>query len=1546
MESRSFKSRFICGMVSGVMALTGAVSILPVLTSEQNAIVASAIGGGSGGGNGGKGGIPGSLSSGEFANVSGTPLGVRIYLAPRKLLYGDTYKVQGRVFYTGNLTAGAIKANLHSQVRNAYYAVSKTSYNNTVSALWSVRGKLNRDNNNKYYQGAGVNYQLKDYYAINKDMYKVTNKDTFDFSAVLPSNVAKTCPRWGTHGSLGSNFEAKCEKVADWANNVFRNDANVDYFLQKYTELLGEDAEGLPKNVDEFTRDFKWVIVVEPVYCMTMGGTYLAISNQDLINANKTHIYWSSSLAAPGYIGNTGATAAALSRNFYSKYKNQLGKEFSASGKDDLAGFGVYWGRTAFPLTMSSDAKAATHITYYSTDGTPTYDEVHNSTGWSGDLKVRRSSVVADNASVKPAVSTTKKDSLNIAITNKGASKDDTYKVLKTGYDEKNAVQNVKFISFGDTLRTGLAKSGKARKASELDNNITSTYSHEEVSYRLLTGHAPLGTVSEAYINASSDGTLSFGKSDTSGYANLVGDIWSSTKDSNYYLRKANAAEVALPAWKGTKNLNALKSFTNVSSVSSSNYPNFTMKITKTGLSGGSASNIVLGNKYNYVLNNSNLSADKTGTNSSGLMNANADKISREVTGSKKSATVSYLLKEKNSSGKLASKEYDVKGIMSSSDANNIIANTTMLALENSEIKRASNQSLDLSTKGTQKIGLSVAVLARKHPVSSTVKGVVIDENGTSHNMTVNNDKSGKASVKYDMTATGSFNVSGSKAWANGDNGVTYMFALPKSYTSKSYKGLDDLAEKVSKIANDNNGTLNTVNAYNQLHKLFMNVSGASNGYQTGSSNGAVFDMLDSSKDKFSFTVGSIGGSNSGEGKIEGYDILIYRDERVGKPQHFDVELPEYYLNYNYPTLFGTQNGVVAKISSALGNGSATISYTDNKSYSGDLISKNKSQNYLLFNPMKTSGGSYVAGALFDLEQTNPKQFAKAKNVGATHSMNLTREFFGETKTISKLSMRNKGLLGGYADNSISNAYVKNVLKSGTGVKPTASTQGTSGKSIYLSKTGNDSFFWAAKTSITTGDNAFLSPWTTGERANKAGYTVTEKAKSYTPNDRGISENDKKGTTSVSKGDKTYGISTIKGFDTATKFYPEVTMVAHVPMTGSVSDVSNGKQKAMYVLPLYVMGDKVRQVKTSAMYTMTLVNGDNENNYKGTFAGTFATGSIENGLDKIKVDGSYLPVTYSGTEVNVATNFDKTGLVFNGFVLDLMDKDIDKEMWSGSKKTSAADVLGDVDLKTEWGNTSATVTKGFDDFVSNITDSLYAGIYLKTSDTKTGKRVNGTYCFGKQKKSIVKKNSGSTKIVSYNIKVKDGDIVKDTTYTELIKAIATAYGVGTEDAERLFNNSGMVQSLVKAVETRYNKDNGSAVMDADVRATTSIKYNIYKKGTKWYDEEVNYFVIRQYTTDTYELNDISVGSKLAYDASPSGKDSGIIDAGYRGDWYYMLGIESDKVDGLDSVSFDGKDVKTLERAADKANTPIILDGVRLKGASFILGDETTNSMKN
>lgn len=1542
MENRSFKSRFICGMVSGVMALTGAVSLLPVLTSEQNAIVASALSGGSGGGNGGKGGTPGSLSSGEFANVGGTPLGVRIYLAPRKLLYGDTYEVQGRVCYTGNLTSKAIKSNLYSQVSNAYYAVSKASYNNGVSALWSVRGKLNRDNNSNYYRNAGVNYQLKDYYSIDRDMYKVTNNDTFDFSAVLPSKVAKTCPRWGTHGSLGSNFEAKCEDVASWANGVFWNNANLDYFLKKYTKLLGKDAAELPQTADEFNRDTKWVIVVEPVYCVTMGSTYLAISNQDLLNANKTHIHWCSSCAASGYIGNTGATAAALSRKFYSKYTNYQHKEFSASGKDELAGFGVYWGANS--LTLGSDAKAATHITYYTKSDNPTYDEVHNTTNWSGYLEVKRSSVVADNESVKSAVETTEMNGFNMAITSKGASKDNTYKVLKTGYNTDNAAQSVKFFSFGATLRTDLAKSGSAKKASDLDKNISSKYSHKDVSYRLLTGHAPIGSNAD-YIYAKSDGTLSFGKNNKDGCTSLAGFIWDNTNDSNYYLKKANAAEVALPAWKGTKNIGALKSFTNAESVSTKNYSNFTMKIKKTGLSGGSANNIVLGNKYNYVLNNSDLTDDKTGTNSSGLMSANANLISNKVTGSTKSATVSYLLKEKDpSNGNFSSKEYDAKGITSTSDTNNIIANTTMLALENSSIKRTSSMSLDLSTNGNQKIGLSVAVLARKHPVTSTVKGIVVDENGTSHDMTINN-KVGKASVTYDMTDTGSFNVMGFLA---DSAGVTYMFALPKSYTSSNYNGLDDLAERVSKIANDNNGALNTVNAYNQLNSLFMSVSGAGYGHQVGSSNGAVFDMLDSSKSKFTFTVGAIGGStsNNGEGIIDGYDILIYRDNRAGKPQHFDVELPEYYLNYNYPTLFGNQNGRVAKLSSALSNSSATISYTDNKSYSGDLISKNKSQNYLLFNPMKTGSGAYVAGALFDLEQTNPKQFATAKNVGATHSMNLTREFFGETKTVSKLSTRNKGLLGGYADNNIANAYVKNVLKSSTGVKPTATSQGTSGKSIYLPKTGNDSFFWSAKTSVTTGDNAFLSPWTTGERADKAGYTVTEKAKSYTANDMGTSENDKKGTTSVSKGDKTYGISTIKGFDTVTKFYPEVTMVAHVPMMGNVSDVSNGKQKAMYVLPLYVMGDKVRQVKTSAMYTMTLVNGDSENNYKGTFAGTFATGSIKNGLDKIKVDGSYLPVTYSGTEVNVATNLDKAGLVFNGFVLDLMDKDIDTEMWSGSKKTSAADVLGDVDLKKEWGNTSATATNGFDDFVSSITDNLYAGIYLKTSDTKTGNRVNGTYCFGTETKNIVKKPSGSNKIVSYNIKVKNGDIVKDTTYTELITAIAAAYGVGTEDAERLFNNSGMVQSLVKAIETRYSNDNGSAVLDSDVNATTSNNYNIYKNGTKWYDEEVNYFVVRQYTTNTYELNDISVGSKLAYDASPSGKDSGIIDAGYRGDWYYMLGIASGKVNGLDTVSFDGKDVKTLERAADKANTPIILDGVRLKGASFILGDETTNSMKN
>lgn len=1545
MENRSFKSRFICGMVSGVMALTGAVSMLPVLTSEQSAVTVFADNGGGAGGSQGDGSGAGSNTptKGEFTNVGGSPLGVRIYLAPRDLVLQD----KSGNLVTGNLTQNAIKGNLHTYARYAYYALAMPSGSTVTSIITPSQGEFAKSSSNANYNDA--NYRVYKHQTAVKGMWSV-NTDKHDFSAVFSNYSGSTSfKKWGSNANNGYGYEADGTKVAAWANNVLKTDEGLDSFLKGYTSRLNKKLgkkKAFPTSAAEFNRDLKWVVVVEPVYLMQSctngkkGNTWLALSNQDLRMAEllrNEYVPYPSS----GYVGRDASKGIARTSNVYAEYKNFLKQQYSAAS--NLKGFGVYWGKSF--LMLGSDAKAATHITYYTKSDNPTYDEVHNTTDWSGYLEVKRSSVVADNESVKSAVETTKMNGFNMAITNKGASKDNTYKVLKTGYNTDNAAQNVKFFSFGAKLRTDLAKSGSAKKASDLDKNITSKYSHKDVSYRLLAGHAPIGSNAD-YIYAKSDGTLSFGKKDTGGCTSLAGYIWSNTNDSNYYLKKANAAEVALPAWKGTSNIDALKSFTNVPSVSTKDCSNFTMKIKKTGLSGGSANNIVLGNKYNYVLNNSDLTDDKTGTNSSGLMSANANKISKEVTGSNKSATVSYLLKEKDpSNGNFSSKEYDAKGITSTSDTNNIIANTTMLALENSSIKRTSSMSLDLSTNGNQKIGLSVAVLARKHPVTSTVKGIVVDENGTSHDMTINN-KVGKASVTYDMTDTGSFSVT--DTYKSKDNGVTYMFALPKSYTSSNYNGLDDLAERVSKIANDNNGALNTVNAYNQLNSLFMSVSGAGYGYQAGSSNGAVFDMLDSSKSKFTFTVGAIGGSasNNGEGIIDGYDILIYRDNRAGKPQHFDVELPEYYLNYNYPTLFGNQNGRVAKLSSALSNGSATISYADNKSYSGDLISKNKSQNYLLFNPMKTNSGAYVAGALFDLEQTNPKQFATAKNVGATHSMNLTREFFGETKTVSKLSARNKGLLGGYADNNIANAYVKNVLKSGTGVKPTATSQSTSGKSIYLPKTGNDSFFWSAKTSVTTGDNAFLSPWTTGERADKAGYTVTEKAKSYTANDRGTSENDKKGTTSVSKGDKTYGISTIKGFDTVTKFYPEVTMVAHVPMMGNVSDVSNGKQKAMYVLPLYVMGDKVRQVKTSAMYTMTLVNGDSENNYKGTFAGTFATGSIKNGLDKIKVDGSYLPVTYSGTEVNVATNLDKAGLVFNGFVLDLMDKDIDTEMWSGSKKTSAADVLGDVDLKKEWGNTSATVTKGFDDFVSSITDNLYAGIYLKTSDTKTGNRVNGTYCFGTETKNIVKKPSGSNKIVSYNIKVKNGDIVKDTTYTELIKAIASAYGVGTEDAERLFNNSGMVQSLVKAIETRYSNDNGSAVLDSDVNATTSNNYNIYKKGTKWYDEEVNYFVVRQYTTNTYELNDISVGSKLAYDASPSGKDSGIIDAGYRGDWYYMLGIASGKVNGLDTVSFDGKDVKTLERAADKANTPIILDGVRLKGASFILGDETTNSMKN
>lgn len=233
---------------------------------------------------------------------------------------------------------------------------------------------------------------------------------------------------------------------------------------------------------------------------------------------------------------------------------------------------------------------------------------------------------------------------------------------------------------------------------------------------------------------------------------------------------------------------------------------------------------------------------------------------------------------------------------------------------------------------------------------------------------------------------------------------------------------------------------------------------------------------------------------------------------------------------------------------------------------------------------------------------------------------------------------------------------------------------------------------------------------------------------------------------------------------------------------------------------------------------------------------------------------------------------------------------------------------------------------------------------------KNNRAVNTYFYPINNKGKAVKTPSANSSVVSYNIRVQSGVVVDDAAYKELIKAIATAYNVDEAAAKQLFANSGMVESIAKAMETRKSSANTSAVqtIPSALHDSKGNTVNIYNN-EKWYDEEANYFVVRQYTSNEYKLQDVSVSSKLEYGAAPESNGDGTIDQAYKNTWYYSLGLDTSKMtsEGFASNPFYNKQtLDNLNKADGQSTSPILIKGMKLQGASFLAGDETTNSMKN
>jgi hypothetical protein len=608
----------------------------------------------------------------------------------------------------------------------------------------------------------------------------------------------------------------------------------------------------------------------------------------------------------------------------------------------------------------------------------------------------------------------------------------------------------------------------------------------------------------------------------------------------------------------------------------------------------------------------------------------------------------------------------------------------------------------------------------------------------------------------------------------------------------------------------------------------------------------------------------------------------------------------------------------------------------------------------------------------FDLEATNPKSFSSLNNgvVTLNHAVNFTRKAFNDTFTASAFNPNNTG---------VSEDYIKNVL--GLTIDNTVATVDSDipAGTIGLKSSGTDKFVWTldkAYTCIdsyivgnshTWGDREWdeltaeeqekytrtitysVSPIQTGEDYTNVGYIAKDKVYRYKTNNRDVGSivggvNSDASTWAERGGDGVRLVSA-ESFDTVFNFTPEVAMEAYIM---SEADYKTGKTNSGKYLNtatktnLYVLGEKVRQVKASGVYITSVENSDTGDNFRGkSKSDTVAAGTEADALSK-KLGG--LQVVYAGGNINLSAQSDCI-INVSGFMLDQIDKtdgsSEDKKLHGDTANIAYTSIVANgADLKAAWGNEDYNALANYEAYVDDLRSKLAVDVGLNTYD---GSNLKKQY---KGFKSSVGKLSGGAvdSMTAYALTFKGGTVDTSTeAYKKLIEQVAKSYyGVSSPTAEQLsgaaevFKQSGIYQSILNAIESSTDADNhsGGKCECCGIDKET------------WYDEVVRTFVVRYFNCSPIKLDNIGVSDKVDIKAGPTQDDKDktkLFSKGYTAKWNITVYLKEALDSAPDMVIYKPKN-GNLDDARQSGS--VLIAEQHIVGADFIISDATTADMRN
>lgn len=441
------------------------------------------------------------------------------------------------------------------------------------------------------------------------------------------------------------------------------------------------------------------------------------------------------------------------------------------------------------------------------------------------------------------------------------------------------------------------------------------------------------------------------------------------------------------------------------------------------------------------------------------------------------------------------------------------------------------------------------------------------------------------------------------------------------------------------------------------------------------------------------------------------------------------------------------------------------------------------------------------------------------------------------------------------------------------------------------------------------------------------------------------------------------------------KYYPEVPMKAYLLGNYNVASI-NGKSSITPTTVL-TMAEQIRKTKPSSLYLLRLESRDREALNGSIYSDTMGTGTKSK---KAKTsDSKNLPVIYGGSDVSVKVDTkDNLNLHMYGYALDLINYDIDKNGLNheDGSVTPYSSVIADQssalrDVYTSWDNddtNSAEAAKEqYNNWVKGVLKNLSADATLKitkngngiTSDSNVLSAFNNFNVSLSKPKDIEDRyydNDDVSVNEAYSIVVRCGNIDKNKgDYNSLINQIASDYGCSYSEAETVFRNSGIYQSIADSVEDITDSFNRSQNVNTSEGGSHAVRND--NTGDNWYDEEVKTFVVRRFESTPFEIKDLVLTDKIDYKLTPdstagkknSGNSKNAQQKSYDtrvGQWYLTLYIDKPtKTEDLEHWYISGQiynpEAKDSLDTLKTANN-VLMNNMYIKGADFKIPSATTN----